>query len=116
MKLWQIVCYGIEFLQVHSSLKNAITVLVDVQGFHLPKFIVKELTIYHNTWNFQIYKTIQGIRRKDKKQVRYLERYHYMLRFNDDLKDETFVNEILIEYLHQEWWSMCKEEIKNSIS
>ena len=53
---------------------------VDVQGFHLLEFILRELTIYdgintiHET--FKPTKRLKELDESIKKQIRYLQRYH----------------------------------------
>ncbi|KAJ3660950.1 hypothetical protein Zmor_005376 [Zophobas morio] len=80
-------------------------VVVDVQGFCLPEFIVKELAIYdgintiHET--FKSTKQLKEIDERTKKQARYLERYHHMLRFNDGFKEQISVKEILFKYIKE---------------
>ncbi|KAJ3656731.1 hypothetical protein Zmor_015781 [Zophobas morio] len=80
-------------------------VVVDVQGFTLQEFIVKELTIYDgiNTIQetFKSTKQFNELDEKTKKQARYLERYHHMLRFNDGSKDQIFAKEILLKYIKE---------------
>ncbi|KAJ3666798.1 hypothetical protein Zmor_002229 [Zophobas morio] len=77
---------------------------VDGQGFHLPEFIVKELTIYDGITIYETFKPTKQLKELDertKKQVRYLQRYCHMLRFNDGAKNQTSVKQILIEYIKE---------------
>ena len=74
-------------------------------GWSLPEFFVKELTIYdeinrvHET--FKPTKQLKELDESTKKQVRYWQRYHHMLRFSDGAKDQTSPKQILIEHIKE---------------
>ncbi|EFA13343.1 hypothetical protein TcasGA2_TC005298 [Tribolium castaneum] len=85
----------------------------DIQGFCIPEFVVKELTIMdaqsiqHNL--FKPSKPYEDIDLFYRKQVKYLERYHHLLRYNDGLEAQKNVVGIIRKFLHL-------NELKNSES
>lgn len=76
-------------------------VVIDVQGFYIPEFIVKELTIFdgHRTGHY-LFKSPVPFRQLSadvKKQVKYLELNHHLLRYNSGNIDYENIYNILEE-------------------
>lgn len=78
-------------------------VAVDIQGFNLPDFCPKEITFISGCQYAHYLLTAPtsyiSLSDKDKKQVKYLERYHHGLKYNSGYVQYSMLDDILRNHL-----------------
>lgn len=78
-------------------------IVVDIQGFNIPEFVVKELTILDGRTTvhhiFKPSKPFSALDDKSRKCVRYLEQHHHMLTYQSGTKNQEEVEVILKKFV-----------------
>ena len=90
---------AIKLYEIRKGLNKMKLVVVDVQGFHLPEFIVTELE-YMKLSNLQNNSKNWMEASRNKLDISNVIIIH-ILRFNDEAKDQKSVKQILIEYIKE---------------